>query len=326
MVNEIGRLASFGLGIETTSGTAVSATNWIPTDDFSLKPMVEKSKDDNAFGVIDELSGSAIQKESSELTAGGIARSNTIGYLLKLALGTAGSATLVETGVYSHAFTRLNSNSHPSATVYMNKGNTDERAPYAMVDSLELSATLGEFVKFSASMKGGKIEDTTSSPSFLTGTADEAFRASKVTVKLASDISGLGAASAITLQNIKFSIAKNLNPVFKLGSTALDAQVNQQFWVTGDFEAIYDGNTYRDLFTANTKKALQIEIEGATLIGSTKYNKITIQLAQVMLESWDRSSGNNDLVSETIGFVGEYSFGDTQTINVSLQNTKSANY
>lgn len=102
--------------------------------------------------------------------------------------------------------------------------------------------------------------------------------------------------------------------------------MNQQFGVTGDFEVVYDANTYRDYFTANTKRAIQIEIEGATLIGATKYNKLTIQLAQVHLESWERSSGNNDLVSETIGFVGEYSFGDTQTMNATLVNTKSSNY
>jgi len=307
MSKEIGRLASLGLGLETTPGTAVSATDWIPTDDFSLKHVVEKSQDDNAFGIIDEISGSAIQKESSEVTASGIVRSNSIGKLLKMALGTAGSATLVETSVYSHAFTRLNSNAHPSATVYMNKGNTDERAPYAMIDTLELSAAIGEFVKFNVAMKGGKIEDSTSSPSFLSGTSDEAFRAAKVTVKLATDIAGLSGASAVSLTNIKFTISKNLMGIFKLGSTSLDANVNQQFGISGDFEAVYDANTYRDLFTANTKKALQIEITGATLIGATQYNKITIQLAQVALDSWERSSGNNDLVTETVGFTGEYS-------------------
>ena len=78
MTKEIARRASFGLGIETTSGTAVAATDWIPTDDFKLTPVVEKSSDDNAFGVIDEIAGSAVQKETSELTAGGIARSNSI--------------------------------------------------------------------------------------------------------------------------------------------------------------------------------------------------------------------------------------------------------
>lgn len=326
MTKEIGRLSSLGIGIESTKLTAVSATDWIPTEEFSLTPIVEKTKDTNAFGIIDELAGSAVAKESSEITASGIVRSQTIGRLFQLALGTVGTATLVETGVYSHAFTRLNTNEHPSATIAMNKGNTDERAPGCMIDSLEIDASVGEYVKFNASLKGGKIEDSAASPSFLTGVSDEAFRASKVTVKIANDISGLGVASAITLQNIKFSIEKNVLGVFKLGSTTLDANLNQHFTVAGDFEAVYDANTYRDLFVANTKKAVQIEIEGATLIGATKYNKITIQFAQVMLSSWERSSGNNDLVTETVGFEGEYSFGDTQTMNVVLQNNKSANY
>lgn len=191
MVKEIGRLAVLGLGIETTQLTAVSATDWIPTEEFTMTPVVEKSMDENAFGVIDALAGSAIAKESSEIVASGIVRSNSFGKLLKLLLGTAGTATLVETSVYSHAFTRLNSNGHPSATVYMNKGNTDERAPGCMLDSLELSAVIGEFVKFNANFKGGKIEDSTATPSFLTGTADEGFRASKVVVKVATDIAGL---------------------------------------------------------------------------------------------------------------------------------------
>lgn len=326
MTKEIGRLASLGLGLETTAGTAVSATAWIPTDDFSMKHMVEKSQDDNAFGIIDEISGSAVQKETSEISASGIARSSSLGYLLKMALGTAAAAALQETNVYLHAFTRLNSNTHPSYTAYMNKGNTDERAPYGMIDTLELDATVGEFIKFNASMKGGKIEDTTASPSFSTGTADEAFRASTAVVKFASTIAGLGAASAIAVQNIKFTITKNLMPVFKLGSTTIDAMVNQQFGVTGDLEIIYDANTYRDLFTANTKQAIQITITGPTLIGATKYNQIVIQIAAAHLSSWERSTGNNDLVKETIGFIGEYDVTNTQTLNITLQNTKSSNY
>ena len=98
----------------------------------------------------------------------------------------------------------------------MNKGNTDERVPFGMIDTFELDASIGEFVKFKVGLMGGKVEDSTASPSFLTGTADEPFRAASVVVKVAADISSLSGASAITLQNIKFSINKNLMPVFKL--------------------------------------------------------------------------------------------------------------
>lgn len=326
MVKEIGRLSSMGIGIESTPGTPVSATHWIPTDDFSMKPIVEKSTDDNAFGVIDEISNSAIAKEMSEISASGIARSESLGVLLKCALGTAGSATLVETGVYSHAFTRLNSNAHPSATIIDNNGTQDMQAPYCMLDSLEIDASVGEYVKFTTTFKGGKMATTTSSPSFLTGLTDEAFIAGKVTVKRASNIAGLSGGTAISLQNIKISISKNTLQIFKLGSTTLDANVNQQFGVTGDMEAVYDANTIRDFFTSNTKNALQIEIEGASLIGATKYNTLTIQLASVQLESWEKTAGNNDIITETIGMIAEYSFTDTQTINVSLVNKKTTAY
>jgi hypothetical protein len=149
-----------GIGIESVAGTPVSATHWIPTDEFSITPIVEKSTDDNAFGIIDEVGGSAITKEMTEISAGGIARSESLGVLLKCALGTAGSATLVETGVYSHAFTRLNSNAHPSATIIGNNGTADEQAPYCMLDSLEIDATVGEYVKFTTTFKGGKMAST----------------------------------------------------------------------------------------------------------------------------------------------------------------------
>lgn len=270
--------------------------------------------------------GSAIVKETTEVSAGGVLRSQSIGPIIKCALGTAGTATLVETGVYTHAFTRLNSNAHPSATLGGNNGTADEQAPYCMLETLEINAVVGDYVKFASTWKGGKMASATLTPSFLTGTADEAFIAGKVTVKYASNIAGLGAGTALPLQNIKLTIAKNTLQAFKLGSTTLDVNVNQQFGVTGDFEATYDANTVRDFFTANTKRAIQIEIEGATLIGATKYNKITIQLASVQLESWEKSTGNNDLITESVGFVAEYSTSDTQTMNIVLQNTKTANY
>lgn len=326
MTREILRKQSFGLGLESSRGTGASATVWIPIEKANLKHVVGKITDTNGRGIIDKVSDSHVATEASEFTAEGKARSQTIGYLLKMALGTAGSATLVETGVYTHAFTRLNSNQHPTATMYRDGTNGDERAPFHLLETLDLDVKNGEYVRFNVTTKGGKIESTSSSPSFLTGTNDEQFLATRATIKIASDISGLSGASAITLENIKISFKKNGKMIFPVGSTTLSANENQSFEVMGDFGVTYDANTYRDLFTANTKKAVQIEIEGGTLIGATKYNKITIQLAQVHLSSWDRSDGVDDLITEQVGFTAEYSFTDTQTANVVLQNVKSSAY
>jgi hypothetical protein len=154
MVNEIGRKQAFGLGIESTSGTAVTATAWLPVENAMLKHVVEKVHDTNSFGIIDDTINADLAKEMSEFTADGNARSQTFGYLLKLALGTAGAATLVETGVYTHAFSRLNSNNHPSATVYRDGSVADERAAYHMLDSLDFDFAIGEYMKFSLVSKG----------------------------------------------------------------------------------------------------------------------------------------------------------------------------
>lgn len=326
MSQEILRLQSLGLGLETTAGTAVAAAVSIPVDSFNLKPIVEKTGDMSGFGIIDEQLDSHIVREQSELTAEGIARSQSLGYLLKMALGTAGTATLVETGVYSHTFTRLNTNTHPSATVYRNSGTADERAAYHMLDTLEIDAQVGEYVRFKTVTKGGKIESATYSPSYLTGTADEQFKASKAVVKIASTVAGLSGASAIALTGMKFTIKKNPKGVFVLGASVLGGNFNQQFGVAGDFSAMYDANTIRDLFTANTKQAIQITITGTTLIGATKYNEIIITIAQAELETWDRSSDNDNLLTQDVGFIGEYNVTTTQTMNIVLQNLKTTDY
>lgn len=327
MTQEIVRLQSLGIGLESTAGTAVAAAFSIPVESFNLMPVVDKKEDTSGFGVIDEQVDSHIVREQSKLSAEGIARSQSLGYLLKMALGTAsGTPTTVETGVYLHAFTRLNTNAHPTATVYRNSATQDERAPFHALETLEIDAQVGEYVKFKVETKGGKIESATYSPSYSTGTADEQFKTVKCVVKIAADIASLGAASAIELTGIKFTIKKNVKGVFVLGAKTLVANHNQQFGVAGDFTAMYALNTVRDLFTANTKQAIQITITGDTLIGATKYNELIVQLAQCELETWDRSSDNNALMTQEVGFIGEYNFTNTQTMNISLQNVKSAGY
>jgi hypothetical protein len=64
-------------------------------------------------------------------------------------------------------------------------------------------------------------------------------------------------------------------------------------------EIVYDADTYKTLSQALTKQAIQLEITGTTLIGATQYNKLTIQLASCVLEEWDRSSDNGEIMTQT---------------------------
>lgn len=193
MTREIGRLNSFGLGFESTPGTAVSPTLWIPVETGNVKAITENVKDESGFGVIDGVSNAHIIRKISETTLEGVAYSKSFGALLQGALGTSASPSLIETGVYSHAMTRLNTNSHPSYTLVRDNQTQEEKTAYSMLEKIELDATIGEQVKYKATFKGKSVSaGSTYTPSF--DTADEPFLVSKATVKFADDIAGLGAA------------------------------------------------------------------------------------------------------------------------------------
>jgi hypothetical protein len=327
MTKEVGRLNSFGLGIETTRGTGVPATIWIPTLSANITPMTESVDDTSAFGRIEDSVDSHIAKQWAEFTAEGIVRSQSIGYLLALATGTRPTATLVETSVYSHTFVIANNNQHPSATIIRDNATQEEESVFQMIDTLGISVVNGEQLKFNVTMAGKVLADTTgNTPSFLTGTNDEIFKVCKTTVKFATNIAGLSGASAIELQSFNFEIAKNLFRTWKLGDCNFASQENQQFTVTGDYEAIYEDDTFKDLYTDKTSQAMEIEVIGETLIGATEFNKLTIQLAKATPEEWDRSGDVDAIVNQTAGFTARYSLADSQMLNIVLQNVKSTDY
>jgi hypothetical protein len=331
MVREIGRLQSFGLGIEATAGTAVTPTIWIPVESGNVKPITENVKDESGIGVIDSIHDAHIVKKMSETSLEGIAYSKSFGAMLLGALGTSAAPSLVETSVYSHAMTRKNDNSHPSFTLVRDNANQEEKAAYSMLESLDIDCTIGSQVKYGATFKGRSVAaGSTYTPAF--DVDDEPFLVSKVTVKFASDVAWLAAAASIPVNSVKLTIDKNLTQIFQTATTAVPdateftSQHNQDFTVSGDFEMVYEADTYKTLAMALTKQAMQIEITGTTLIGATKYNQLTIQLASVVLEDWDRSTGLGDVMTQTFGFTAMYKLSETKTITATLQNKRSTQY
>lgn len=266
---------------------------------------------------------------SSEFSASGIAFSNTIGYMLLLALGQVAAPALVETGVYKHAFTRKNDNNHPSATISKENSTQDEKATYQMCDNLSISFEVGDYVKYDFSAMGKGVETATGlTPAYI---AEEAFKTSKVYVKFASDIAGLGEAAKVAVQSGSIEIAKNLEAIYSTATTSADAvelasQHNKQMEISGEFEMVYDSTTYKTLASNLTKQAIEITVEGTSLIGATKYNTLTIRVASAVLENLEESGGLNDIRTVTFGFVGLYKLAETKSIEIDLTNTKATTY
>jgi len=82
---------------------------------------------------------------------------------------------------------------------------------------------------------------------------------------------------------------------------------NQQLDLTGDFEALFTDDTYKDYVTGGTEKAMRITIQGDSLIGATQKAELSFDFAKVSFTDWDRETDNNSIMTQTTGFVGGYS-------------------
>jgi len=330
MAIEIGRKHSFALGVEATSGTAGAIGAWIPLEEGVLTPKTDPLIDESGFGTISAGADAHVTKTWSEFTGKGIVRPTSVGYLLLGSLGTAWTPTLVETGVYSHAFTVKNDNTHPSMTIIHDDATQEEQATYAMIDTLSISGEVSDYLRFDTKMTGRTPTDATgNTPAFVTETP---MLVSRAQIKFATNVAGLGAASLVPVQSFNLSIEKNLEQIWSTevtaGTEALDfaTQHNKDLRITGDFTLTYNSKTYRDLALAGTLQAIEIKVDGRSLIGATKRDEFTIRLNSVVLTEWDKDQGNDNIVSQTFGFTALYKLSETSQITATLQNTKATIY
>lgn len=389
MNEHIGRLQKIGLGKESTAGTPVSATVWLPKTEGSFSPETTKAKDTSAYGTIDELRDSQTTQQMTVADVKGIARDIFLGNLLMAAFGQdtpvikmtlaggAGtfvkdetvtqavssatgtierieSATIIYVKVVSgtftsaanlitggtssatatptfestlrhHLFERLNTNNHPSYTLYGVDDVGTFRAPYSMLETLDLECAVGDYLKFSAQFKGKKEASTSASPAF--STSENVFLAKHAGVYFATALSGLSAASVTPVSSVKLTISKNLEVYQAYGDVDVASIHNKQFKVAGEITALFNAVTLKDFVLNSTKRAMRLKLTNTdATIGSAGNPQLIIDLAQVSFENWSRSAGNDELVMQTLGFEAEFSVTDSESIVALLQNTQLTAY
>lgn len=325
MTCEIGRKTSLLVGSESTAWTEAGSFTAIPlTSAPFIKPVVEKVRNESGIGSIADASDSYVAKIMSETSVEGQIGQLTFWALLKATFGQSAAPTTVETGVYKHDFTLKNDNSHATFSLVEDTNVWQELSLYNMLNNLDLTFAVGDVARFSGTYMWRVYAGT--SGKTVAFQDEQPFLIANMTVKFASDISGLDAASAVWVNSVNLSIAKNVLDITKSGSIDPVAFCNQQFGISGDMEIYYDDDTYRDYTTANTKQAMRITIEGTSLIGATEKATLNFDIAQIALDEWDRSTDNNGVLTQTIGISAEYSVSDSSMITGYIQNTQSSQY
>ncbi|MDP9469051.1 MAG: phage tail tube protein [Chloroflexota bacterium] len=323
MANIIGRLMSVGLGKETTRGTAVAPSYWIPQTEFSVMDRDEKILDESALGRIEQTHDGDKDHQWAEGSISGIVRDQSFGLILLAAFGQSSSALKgTETTVYNHTFTVANTNTHPSLTIAAKDANEDVRSALGMLSRLELSAELGSYLTYTADFIATKSAAATNTVSYLT---ENKFRPGDITLKIADTVANLGAATATQIRNFTLTIEKNAEPEYALGTTNIVNIFNKEFTTSMSFSALYGDTTLKDLVFGGAKRAMSITITRSDVtIGAGSNPSLVFTFQPGFFQSWEKDGGLDDILTQNIEFTGLYSTSQSAEISAVLTNTAAS--
>ena len=319
MSRYIWRKINVGFGKEATRWTAVAPSIRCPKASLDFDEKSEKVIDESSIGVIEDSFDGHVSKQYAEWSFECNVYANAIWYILLNVFGSV--STSWSSGEFTHAFSVAETNQHQSLTIWLADDTQDKQFPLAMVNSFELSAEVGDFVKTTVDFRSKKWTNASLSPSYSN---DFALLWKNVQVYLANDLSWLDSATAIKATNVSLTINKNLEDVDVLGSIEPDDFCNAQFTVEWSIELLRDDETYKSLYMNWTKKAMRIAIIDWNSTLSTWHPTLSFDLASVIMTEYSKTQDNDALIRQWITFKALYSMSDAKMITAKLINSQSA--
>lgn len=321
----LGRQVEVGVAVESARGTAESTpARWMRKVTATFVHKVTKAKDDAVRGRLEESEGARVTQKwyAGDLT--GILHADMLGYFLYSIYGAVSSALVSGSSMaYDHTFTLEQSATHPTLTVFAKDGSVAQAAfGGALVGKLELSATVDDYLRFTASVEGCTENSDSSSPSYAT---EFDFIGRDVSVKIASTEAGLAGATALKVKNatVRWDVGSIRNHVF--GSYNPDAMYNSKMAIEVELTRDFVDTTLRDLYTGDTATYMQITITGdADMDGDGSNPTVTLVLNKAQVMEWDRTSGADELVGETVKISGFFNATDAAQSSVVLRNLTEA--
>lgn len=325
MSDIIGALVSFGYGQETVRGTAVAPTRWLGKYEFNFTPRADKIMNESGYNHISKNSGIATVRKFGEGEVTAKIFDEAIGDFFKMVCGQAptSSAVVGQAGAYDHAFSLLNTNSHPSYTLAVQEGDiTDKRYPGAMLNTLSLEFAVDDYAKMTAGFLSEVGADATNTPAF---TQEREFVPAHASLKVVAKGGDLAAASAVAdVRSASIEFNKNLIRKESLGNVSISPR-NGRMEVTGEIEIYYNSTTFREYWENNTELALRLKIENSeATIGVDTNPSLTVDLPFMMIENWEPDYGADDLIPQTLSVHGLYDANTGDFIDLVVRNEVAA--
>lgn len=319
----IGRREGVGVGIEATSGTAVAPQMWVRHLKLALDQKTTVAKNTSALGRVEQQNDSAVTEEWAEGSINGKVCDLSIGYFLANIFGSNRAALHSgESIVYDNTFTVNSTNTPPTLSFVRDNPNYEGRYPLGMLSDFQLDSKVGDWVQFTSSLMA-KVR-TSSSDSVSYTTTEHEFTSKHVTVKIASAVSGLSSATALSLKSVQLKISRKADRFTPLGGIDPVAFDPEAWTATGQFVLRFNDTSLETLGLANTRQAMSIAIvDTDDTIGVSTNPSLTFTAPKVRLEPITLDNNLDQPVNQTINFTCELDTTagyELQAVLTNLQN------
>lgn len=318
MTSPISTYPSFvGLAKETTPGTAVAATSFIPATTIA-------SEDVRNYVQDAAMRGSAVESYNSIPTQGwgtfsfdGPLMMDTIGSVVK---GIFGAEDLSGAGPYVHKFSVLNSGTFqaPTYTLVDFNGFEARSFPYGVFNSCQLTYGADGLLTFSAAAQC-QVSAAVTKPT-------QAFSAKTATAAYKTTVT-LGGSATTLVESAQVTIARPTNPIIAINNSASPTAIwGGPVGITGQLTAIYIDDTFLTPMLNGTSTSVEL----STANGADSFD---LKCTDGLFTSAPITRNGNGWMEITISFTGVANTTDVTTAGggyspglVTLTNTVSTAY
>lgn len=324
MAKIIGRLNNLGVGKESSRGTAVSASIWVPMMDLEYEDVAKNAINEASVGRRESSDDEVVTSVSGMATMKSKIKDSSIGFFLLSILGAVNSAAMSgdNSAVYNHTFSVAQVTQLPTLSLALKGPNDDIVMPNALISTLKITAERDSYVMFEATALGMESESASNTASY---TSENDFSSRHVTFKKAATQADLDAASAIAVRNLELEINSNVTLEEVLGANPVNDVLAQSFSIKGTATVIHNDSTWKTLSNTDEKVALRIQLQNTGVtIGDDQNPTLVIDLHKVKVFNRKKSGGMNEIMEESFEFNGHYKAADSKAITCILRNLKTS--
>jgi len=307
------RLGCVGIGVEATSGTAVTPTHWLQLSSApSLSDKYEYQNVETARGRVEKSQTQKLMKTFGEGNLEVLLDDTFSVIPFGMILGSVVSAT-AGGSLYDHTITINNTNTAESATVVVDRVTDVRTFPYSVVEELSIKVS-DSFATLSMALKSKESATGSATESYTTLNQ---FNFKELAVQFGATTASAATATATPLSGVDLTITRGVEPVFQTGANSPTKLVYKTLEVSGNYSLLFEATTDRDKYLANTANAMILTFTNGS-------NSVKITLPKVLISNWTPSNDLEDIVSQTADFQAHYDTSAGESIRAVIRNTTSS--